>query len=685
MSKLFDDASLAMIPSAYKDGKLYSIRPIPEYGSELVTNGSFDTDSDWTKQTGWTISGGTANCDGTNDVAIYQNISSSNTTLKRITFSVSNYVSGTLRVYSGSGADIFLNVTANGTYELESYLVLNRIFLYSLSSFNGSVDNISVKEVVKGDGDFTFSRGSNLAATRVDVNGLIEKGRENLLKQSNNFDTTPWGGVSASVTPNATTAPDGTLTASKIVANTVNAQHRIEQGTTSSAGVKTFSVYLKQAEITNSWLRIGTTGCFIDLTNGAISSISSGIIASTEALANDWYRCSITKTNAAANEILRINAGVTDYIGDNIIGIFVWSSQYEEGLVATDYIETGASTAQAGILEDLPRLDYSGGASCPSLLLEPQRTNAVTHSEYFESSSWSKTAAGLGTIPVLTSNYGISPEGLMNASRLQMNLNGGTSGGDISYISYFDGFSTATNSVYLKSLGSDTTLTFRCGSTFESIVVTSEWQRFQSTDANGTDRFQLLLYGNSDSQSADVLIWGAQIENGSYPTSYIPTYGSAVTRNKDLCDLDNMNTSGISTSNNWTYFIDIENFYSGNAFWYLDSTSGDLAFVYSSSFGYRNTSNSAVYPSSWSFSPYNRNNTRLKMALRYDGSKLVVFMNGEKKSDEIDSSLLSSRFNDPLKQDRYRWTGDGKVDTHQKLIFDTALTDSECIALTTIA
>ena len=39
-----------------------------------------------------------------------------------------------------------------------------------------------------GDGDFTFSRGSNLTATRVDSNGLIEKGRENLLLQSNSFD-----------------------------------------------------------------------------------------------------------------------------------------------------------------------------------------------------------------------------------------------------------------------------------------------------------------------------------------------------------------------------------------------------------------------------------------------------------------------------------------------------------------
>ena len=41
-----------------------------------------------------------------------------------------------------------------------------------------------------GSGDFTFSRGSNLAATRVGPTGLTEKGRENLLLQSNQFDTT---------------------------------------------------------------------------------------------------------------------------------------------------------------------------------------------------------------------------------------------------------------------------------------------------------------------------------------------------------------------------------------------------------------------------------------------------------------------------------------------------------------
>ena len=47
-----------------------------------------------------------------------------------------------------------------------------------------------------GSGDFTFERGANLAATRVDENGLIEKGRENLTPYSNDFsNTSTWHNI----------------------------------------------------------------------------------------------------------------------------------------------------------------------------------------------------------------------------------------------------------------------------------------------------------------------------------------------------------------------------------------------------------------------------------------------------------------------------------------------------------
>ena len=71
--------NMAMIPSGYKPTKLYSVLPTETYGSELVTNGSFATDSDWTKETGWTISGGTANFSGgTGNRSIYQAVGITN-------------------------------------------------------------------------------------------------------------------------------------------------------------------------------------------------------------------------------------------------------------------------------------------------------------------------------------------------------------------------------------------------------------------------------------------------------------------------------------------------------------------------------------------------------------------------------------------------------------------------------
>ena len=72
------------------------------------------------------------------------------------------------------------------------------------------------------------------------------------------------------------------------------------------------------------------------------------------------------------------------YAGTGATAIYIQDAQLEQGLVATDYIETTTAAVYEGITDNLPRLDYSGGASCPSLLLEPSRTNHNSeHSEYF--------------------------------------------------------------------------------------------------------------------------------------------------------------------------------------------------------------------------------------------------------------------------------------------------------------
>ena len=209
-----------------------------------------------------------------------------------------------------------------------------------------------------GSGDFTFSRGSNLAATRVGPTGLIEKGRENLLLRSNEFDTT-WATIDSNVT-SSQSGYDGSSDAWLL--SKTGASGRITQ-TKSISGIFTFSVYVKKG--TTDWVLLYKTGTgeggrYFDLTNGVTgSSIATAPIDSKiEDVGNGWYRCSIVGNSATA-----VVAYVADSNGSQSGtsgSIYIQDAQAEIGLAATEVITTGATTGKAGLLEDEPRFDYSG-------------------------------------------------------------------------------------------------------------------------------------------------------------------------------------------------------------------------------------------------------------------------------------------------------------------------------------
>ena len=227
--------------------------------------------------------------------------------------------------------------------------------------------------------DFTFSRGSNLAATRVNADGLIEKGRENLLVRSNDFDN--WNSNTGVSFTTGQEGYDGTNNAWKI--DITAAGGRVQQSNTTS-GVHTLSVYAKAGSL--NWVRIitnstSTQDMYFDLANGVKGTSTYGgqIDATITSVGNGWYRCTLTDDKTLYNVRIYPAQGNGDLTATSG-SIYIQSAQLEAGLVATDYIETGATTAKAGILEDMPRIDYTSGTG--ALLLEGLRTNSIITSEY---------------------------------------------------------------------------------------------------------------------------------------------------------------------------------------------------------------------------------------------------------------------------------------------------------------
>jgi hypothetical protein len=359
----------------------------------------------------------------------------------------------------------------------------------------------SVKPI-DGSGDLTFTR-SNDTATRVASNGLIEKVRTNLALQSQTLDNASWDKSDATVTANTTIAPDGTLTADTITAVVID--QRINQTVTVAASTEyTFSFFAKKGTTVTPRYSV------YDLSNAAfiLTQVDYSALVNT----STWSRITATFTTPAgctSISIYPINAAT---LGTT----FIWGCQLETG-VATDYIATTSAAVSVGPVANLPRLDYSGGATCPKLLLEPQRTNLYNYSEQLN--QWLTSSA------TVTANYAVSPDGYTNADRVQF------AAGGLVYVSGTGSAGENTLSVYAKATnGVSAKFRFFANGavTFSSDqTATGQWQRFTFTFTYSAVTAGLSV---ATTGADDVIFYGFQHEEGAYETSYIPTLGAAVTR-----------------------------------------------------------------------------------------------------------------------------------------------------------
>jgi hypothetical protein len=570
----------------------------------------------------------------------------------------------------------------------------------------------SVKPI-DGSGDFTFTRGSNLAATRIGKTGLIEKGRENLLLQSNQFDTT-WTTINTSVT-SGQSGYDGSSDAWLLNVTATGTYRRIIQSTGGSS-VVTNSIYAKAG--TTDFIAITDVGgagiakVWFNLGSGTIGTITGSEIidAKIESIGNGWYRCSVAHQGVSPSYALWFvtdtDNTLTGTIGANV---YIQNAQQELGLAASPYIETTTTTAQAGVLENTPRLNYTTGVANPYLLLEPSRTNLVTQSEYFGSATWGKqNSVGVNT------NSHLSPEGIQNATELDgfdtSNFQSVTQ-----YITLSAG--TFTFSVFLKK----TTGALNhypavvMGSTYKYVIVNSTTGTYaeatgtnnndsviiESWDANwwrvsltntlsaGAQRFAIYpsLSANGTSITINAsganIFFGAQLETGSYPTSYIPTYSVSATRAADSCS--KTNASGIIGQTDGTLFVDfvwngLSDNVADNVIMSLGAQSYGVSNIAISNYNgslYARVTN-GVNVDANIFALILVAGTRYKCLITYTNNDVKFYVNGVLEGSDTSVSI-------PAVSDIYLQNNSpNSKNINQSLVFSTVLTNAEAITLTTI-
>ena len=201
----------------------------------------------------------------------------------------------------------------------------------------------------------------------------------------------------------------------------------------------------------------------------------------------------------------------------------------------------GTRVNKDGLIEtmgqDIARIDYSDSAD-GVLLLEDSSTNLITYSEDF--SQWT----ALNNV-VVTDNFTTSPDGTQNAAKLVFD---GTADGRIELSAGVGG--TTTQSVYLKTESGTQNVSIGAGSTdLTEFTITDQWVRYSHT---GGGNFPRILCNDA----ATIYVYGAQLEQLSYPTSYIPTSGSTVTRAAETCI--NSGNSEVFNNSEGTIFLNAD-------------------------------------------------------------------------------------------------------------------------------
>ena len=636
---LLDDVSIVVTPNAYKASKLYAVLPTNVEGSELITNGDFSGGTTgWNAGAGWSIGSGKASVDNASSTPLTQSGLAVITGKKyNVSFEISDYVSGGFQFQFG-GSQVVGSVNANGVYNFSAISTVNTtvLYLYGTGDCEFKVDNVTCKQDTGA--DMSVTRAT--AATRVDENGLVNfaevLGSE--LVTNGNFDSniTGWSAKSSTIVWD-----NGKLKADNSSGNQYGGAY---QNIGLVAG-KEYKMTLTMQLLTGS-----SNGTFMLFTSTATGDGQSLV----------YTGGALVVGGAAVTETFYFTPGSGDV-----------SIQFTCDEANATYTIDNVSVKEV-TRNNVPRIDYTVGG-CPHILAEPQRTNLLVKSNDY-SSNWVITGTGSSIGGSVT---GISQD--INGTSLTL-----ASGG--LFYSSITPISNGVMSIYMRvpSGTVDLQLGDPVGSPYETKTLTTTWQRFSVVDTGSLGG--LAVYNSISGTTITIEVCAAQVELGSYPTSYIPTSGSAVTRNKDIFTRDGI--SSLINSTEGVLFAEI-------AALSDDETNREITLSDGSSNNYvlirfNNGGSNRIYTRvdvGGGIQYFNLNTSHTitdinKIAIKWKNSNFCTFINGVKVSLQLSGSTFSANTLSELNFDNGTGANNffGKV--KQLQVYKTALTDAQLTSLT---
>ena len=371
----------------------------------------------------------------------------------------------------------------------------------------------------------------------------------------------------------------------------------------------------------------------------------------------------------------------------------------------------GADTAtrvnEQGYIEvvtdlNAPRLDYGGGATCPSLLLEPQRTN-IARNDFGFNGFGGCTVASEVTANPFGDTTDVFSATFTSGGGFRLNESPILVSGTTYCMGHFMKFNNSA--ITISASGASASILSASGNfSFDAsgnpsktgdvyfIEYPNGWYyvyALTNAIADGGTRV------NWNESSGSILVYKTQYEAGSYPTSYIPTYGSAQTRPAESCVVNGA-TSSIGQTEG-TMFLDFVYEANGGGFYgsYVANATGFSDFV-----GWRVPDNKTTldilirynnaYQVLHTVASVFAVGNRYKVALKYSSGDIKVFVNNQEKYSSTATYTTPSV---PLSKHTISGNGVGTIDSfqqdtiskvNQSILYPTALSDAECIALTTL-